>query len=59
MEQLPGFVAQEESGFICKLRRFLYGLKQSPRARFSRFGSGVWHDSKHNRPFCFLSSFIY
>ena len=30
MEQSPGFVAQGESGLVCKLRRFLYGLKQSP-----------------------------
>ncbi|RVX01611.1 Retrovirus-related Pol polyprotein from transposon TNT 1-94 [Vitis vinifera] len=32
MEQPPGFVAQRESGLVCKLRRSLYSLKQSPRA---------------------------
>ena len=32
MEQPPGFVAQGESGLVCRLRRSLYGLKQSPRA---------------------------
>ena len=32
MEQPPGFVAQGESGLVCKLCRSLYGLKQSPRA---------------------------
>ena len=37
MEQPPGFVAQGESGLVCKLRRSLYSLKQSPRAWFSRF----------------------
>ena len=36
MEQLPDFVAQGEYGLVCKLRRCLYGLKQSPRAWFSR-----------------------
>ena len=41
MEQPPGFVAQGESGLVCKLRRSLYGLKQSPRAWFSRFSSMV------------------
>ena len=41
MEQAPGFVAQGESSLVCKLRRSLYGLKQSPRAWFSRFSSVV------------------
>ena len=30
MEQSPGFVAQGESSLVCRLRRSLYGLKQSP-----------------------------
>ncbi|RVW79915.1 Retrovirus-related Pol polyprotein from transposon RE1 [Vitis vinifera] len=30
-----------ESGLVCRLRRSLYGLKQSPRAWFSRFSSVV------------------
>ena len=30
MEQQPSFVAQGKSGLVCKLRRSLYGLKQSP-----------------------------
>ncbi|RDX82399.1 hypothetical protein CR513_36824, partial [Mucuna pruriens] len=37
MEQPPGFVAQGESGLVCKLRRSLYRLKQSPRAWFGKF----------------------
>ncbi|RVX18159.1 Retrovirus-related Pol polyprotein from transposon TNT 1-94 [Vitis vinifera] len=41
MKQSPGFVAQEESGLVCRLRRSLYGLKQSPRAWFNRFSSVV------------------
>ncbi|RVW20204.1 Retrovirus-related Pol polyprotein from transposon RE1 [Vitis vinifera] len=41
MEQPPGFVAQRESGLVCRLRRSLYGLKQSPRAWFIRFSSVV------------------
>ena len=30
MEQPPGFVALRESGLVCKLRRSLNGMKQSP-----------------------------
>ena len=37
MKQPPSFVAQGESGLVYKLRCSLYGLKQSPRAWFSRF----------------------
>ena len=41
MEQPPGFVAQGESSLVCRLRRYLYGLQQSPRAWFGRFSSVV------------------
>nr|CAN77210.1 hypothetical protein VITISV_000141 [Vitis vinifera] len=41
MEQPPGFVTQGESGLVCRLRRSLYGLKQSPRAWFGHFSSVV------------------
>ncbi|RVW87780.1 Retrovirus-related Pol polyprotein from transposon TNT 1-94 [Vitis vinifera] len=41
MDQPPSFVAQGESGLVCRLHRSLYGLKQSPRAWFGRFSSIV------------------
>nr|AAT38799.2 Gag-pol polyprotein, putative [Solanum demissum] len=41
MEQPPGFVAQGESNLVCRLKRSLYGLKQSLRARFGRISSVV------------------
>ena len=31
------FVAQGESGLVCRLRRSLYDLKKSPQAWFGRF----------------------
>ena len=41
MEQPPGFVAQGESRKVCRLRKSLYGLKQSPRAWFGKFSQAV------------------
>ena len=37
MEHPPGFVAQREIGKVCRLRKSLYGLKQSPQA-VEKFG---------------------
>ena len=37
MEQPPGYVAQGESSKVCRLRKAIYGLKQSPRAWFVKF----------------------
>ena len=41
MEQPLGFVSQAESGKVCRHRKSLYGLKQSPRAWFGRFSEVV------------------
>ncbi|KAL9252702.1 Retrovirus-related Pol polyprotein from transposon RE1-like protein, partial [Drosera capensis] len=41
MEQPHGFLAQGVTGLVCHLKKSLYGLKQSPRAWFSRFSSAL------------------
>lgn len=41
MEIPPGFNSRETEGKVCKLKKSLYGLKQSPRAWFGRFRKGI------------------
>ena len=62
MEQPPGFVAQGESGLVCKLCRSLYGLKQSHRAWFSWFSLVVEEFGMIRSTIdhsVFLSSYLY
>lgn len=33
----PGYASKETAGKVCRLKKSIYGLKQSPRAWFSRF----------------------
>lgn len=37
----PGFTCKGEEGKVCKLRKAIYGLKQSPRAWFERFSGAM------------------
>jgi len=48
MEQPPSFVAQGESGQVCRLRKSLYGLKQSLKGWFGRFASIVQEFKLHH-----------
>ena len=43
MSPPPGFEESFGDGNVCKLKMFLYGLKQSPRAWFERFGKVINH----------------
>lgn len=39
MKQPPGFEDPEKPDYICKLRKAIYGLRQSPRAWFDKFST--------------------
>ena len=41
MEEPPRFVTQGEIGKVCRLRKSLYGLKQSLHAWFGKFSQAV------------------
>ena len=41
IEQHPSFVTQGEIGMVCRLPKYLYGLKQSLRAWFVKFSQAV------------------
>jgi hypothetical protein len=39
MDQPEGFIVPDKENYVCKLKRSLYGLKQSPRQWYKRFDS--------------------
>ena len=41
MDLPPGFDDQRNDGMVCRLKKSLYGLKQSPRAWFDRFTRAI------------------
>jgi len=41
MELPPGFDEGKKDGKVCRLKKSLYGLKQSPRVWFDRFTKAI------------------
>jgi hypothetical protein len=39
MDQPEGFIVPGKENYVCKLKKYLYGLKQSPRQWYKRFDS--------------------
>jgi hypothetical protein len=39
MDQPEGFIVPGKENFVCKLKKSLYGLKQSPRQQYKKFNS--------------------
>ena len=39
MEQPEGFVQNHNKKFVCRLKKSLYGLRQSPRQLYNKFDS--------------------
>ena len=61
MEQPPRFVAQGESGKVCRLHKAIYGLKQSLRTWFGKFSEVVLKfgcDVATEITLCFLVSYL-
>jgi hypothetical protein len=43
IEQLEGFQLSENTNYVCKLKKALYGIKQDPRACYSRLDKYLHH----------------
>jgi hypothetical protein len=41
MNQPPGFVTKGQEKLVCKLKKSLYSLKQSPRAWYDRINAAL------------------
>jgi ATP-binding cassette subfamily B (MDR/TAP) protein 1 len=50
MDQPEGFIVPSKEDLVCKLKRYLYGLKQSPIQCYKRFDSFMLaHDFKRSQ----------
>ena len=60
MDQPPGYVISGSKQLVCRLRKALYGLNQSPRAWFDRFSAvilGYGFQHSHSDDFVIVRHF--
>jgi hypothetical protein len=41
MKQLEGFIIKGKEELVCRIKKYLYGLKQSPRMWYHKFDSYI------------------
>lgn len=63
MEEPHGFISKKFSEYVCKLKKALYDLKQTPRAWYSKIFEyflfcGFYHSNSDPSPFLKLNGFI-
>ena len=56
MQQPEEFVVSGKKDYVCLLKKFFYGLKQSPRQLYKRFDSFM---ISHNFNRCTYDSYVY
>lgn len=59
MSQPKGFAAQGKENYACKLNKYFYGLKQSPRQWYKHFDKFMVNHGYSRSPYdCYIYIYI-